>query len=771
MPDIEINDNESNDNESNDDETNENITEEAFDSNILQLFDVKNLTQNAFLLGVQAYLMLEPYHLDFYSYIQYSEIVYAFKRFTDLELNNNESNIQQGRLFTTKYINGMGNKSYYYLCNQANKNMNNIFRSHTPEEKVRSYLGRSDVTSMGKNKFGMYVVEICKKLQIEKIYSDHHVQNICYQYLPVKTKSGELMFIDENNYAHHYSEARRCTGFVDEELSTKAYYRNKIENESYYDLFINWIIKKLHLNNPKLKIGWWSFNMLTMYLMVSKTKDEIIISKMKYFIIFFYFLTYFVKVNGCRSNKYDIESLDSGNIDPVVASKGLNEYVDINVDPCEDFYQFTCGKWIESIKERKDYNSTENYSIRELKFNDFVLDIMSKKIKTNSRALKKIIEMEEKCEMLKDQVKKENCTNLVKDFRKYAFATIFINERLRDKEVKYGLNVSTLIFNKLKEEFKLLIDEKKDIFDENSRKNLLKKLSKLKFDMKGTIEKIYDTVEMEKCYSYLKTSVDDDAYKMFEYLENLKSSNISFTKNIKDKNDYENNCLFYITRHGNNFTKYAGFNAFYNHEQNVMAITTEVLREPIYHKNYPLSFLYSGVGYIIGHEMLHAFESEGIMYDENGKNGTIIITSESKKKFKNKTDCFEKQYSNAKEPNTNLKVKGNLTLDENLADNGSIKIAHRAYMKYLESIGRSEPKIPGFESFTNEQLFFISFGRTWCSVLSNNSIEHRIENDVHSPGNIRLKVTLANYKPFSKAFNCKLGSKMNPSDKCELWLN
>uniref|UniRef100_A0A0K0EAA0 SH2 domain-containing protein n=1 Tax=Strongyloides stercoralis TaxID=6248 RepID=A0A0K0EAA0_STRER len=101
----------------------------------------------------------------------------------------------------TKFVNGMANEVFHSV--------------YTPEEKVCSYLGRSDVTSIGKNKSGMYVVEI------------------------LKTKSGKLMFIDENNYAHHYSEARRCIEVVDEELLTKAYYRNKIENESCFNLFIN----------------------------------------------------------------------------------------------------------------------------------------------------------------------------------------------------------------------------------------------------------------------------------------------------------------------------------------------------------------------------------------------------------------------------------------------------------------------------------------------------------------------------------------------------
>uniref|UniRef100_A0A0K0EG12 SET domain-containing protein n=1 Tax=Strongyloides stercoralis TaxID=6248 RepID=A0A0K0EG12_STRER len=63
---------------------------------------------------------------------------------------------------------------------------------------------RDCLLTRGKNRFGDYVVEICNKIETDVIYSDHQIENICYTYLPIKTKNGDIMFIDNDNYAYYY---------------------------------------------------------------------------------------------------------------------------------------------------------------------------------------------------------------------------------------------------------------------------------------------------------------------------------------------------------------------------------------------------------------------------------------------------------------------------------------------------------------------------------------------------------------------------------------
>uniref|UniRef100_A0A0K0FP29 Peptidase_M13 domain-containing protein n=1 Tax=Strongyloides venezuelensis TaxID=75913 RepID=A0A0K0FP29_STRVS len=119
---------------------------------------------------------------------------------------------------------------------------------------------------------------------------------------------------------------------------------------------------------------------------------------------------------------------------------------------------------------------------------------------------------------------------------------------------------------------------------------------------------------------------------------------------------------------------------------------------------------YDNIGHTIAHEILHGFDSRSynpILRNNNKLN----FTQMSIENFKEKSDCFVRQYGMEKESITNRNINGSKTLDENIADNGGFKIAHRAYMKYLQSICCKNLVVPGFEDFTNEQFFFISFGR------------------------------------------------------------
>lgn len=113
-------------------------------------------------------------------------------------------------------------------------------------------------------------------------------------------------------------------------------------------------------------------------------------------------------------------------------------------------------------------------------------------------------------------------------------------------------------------------------------------------------------------------------------------------------------------------------------------------------------------------------------------------------------------------------MDGELTLGENIADNGGLREAYYAYLSYAKRNGR-EQYLPGLEKYTHEQLLFISFGNLWCETLTEAGSKYALE-DTHCPGRFRLKGVLTNSHEFSKAFNCKLGSGMNPNqERCIIW--
>ncbi|XP_014207874.1 neprilysin-2-like [Copidosoma floridanum] len=114
-----------------------------------------------------------------------------------------------------------------------------------------------------------------------------------------------------------------------------------------------------------------------------------------------------------------------------------------------------------------------------------------------------------------------------------------------------------------------------------------------------------------------------------------------------------------------------------------------------------------------------------------------------------------------------LKVNGVTTQGENIADNGGIKAAYLAYNEWVRRNG-PEAQLPGL-NYTGRQMFWLSAANTWCSKFRPEKLKLRITTRVHSPPEFRVLGPMSNMPEFSKDFNCPLGTKMNPKDKCAVW--
>jgi len=108
-------------------------------------------------------------------------------------------------------------------------------------------------------------------------------------------------------------------------------------------------------------------------------------------------------------------------------------------------------------------------------------------------------------------------------------------------------------------------------------------------------------------------------------------------------------------------------------------------------------------------------------------------------------------------------LDGNKTLGENMSDNGGWKLTYNAYREWVNRHG-VEPRLPGLQEYTTQQLFWLSSANMWCTKENVNDLE-----STHSPNNIRIFGTFSNMEDFSNDFRCPLGSNMNPIKKCEMW--
>uniref|UniRef100_A0A0N5CFM5 Peptidase_M13 domain-containing protein n=1 Tax=Strongyloides papillosus TaxID=174720 RepID=A0A0N5CFM5_STREA len=388
----------------------------------------------------------------------------------------------------------------------------------------------------------------------------------------------------------------------------------------------------------------------------------------------------------------------------------------------------------------------------------FFLEALKGKYNNESTAIKNIYNLGKKCIQLSEE-KQENCESEINNFGKYAFGVLFIKKSRIEREKHGDYIILENMVKRIKGELRLLINEKKDIFDKESRNNLLQKLDEMEFTRKFDYDDISSVLLMETCYKDIGISESDSIEKVLINIESL-----------SEMNHTKGSCGYNIFKHGDYLDDFVSFNAFYHSFNNVFTTSSNALVEPWFNRYFPHALNYGSIGFIIGHEILHAFDNHDYKYifGLDGE-GELILTPESIENFEKKVECFVKQYGDQRESITKKNINGTLTLVENIPDNGGLKIVHRAYMKYLQSIGGEETKVPGFENFTSEQLFFISNGRTFCEHKSKGYLEYQINNDSHTPADIRTNLALSNYKPFSNAFNCKLHSGMNPGNKCEVW--
>jgi neprilysin len=208
----------------------------------------------------------------------------------------------------------------------------------------------------------------------------------------------------------------------------------------------------------------------------------------------------------------------------------------------------------------------------------------------------------------------------------------------------------------------------------------------------------------------------------------------------------------------------AAVNAYYSPTRNQIVFPSGILRVPFFHPGNPMAINYGSIGTIMGHELTHGFDDDGRKYDKNGvakkwwNNQTID-------NFKKASECIVKQYS--KYSINKESINGNLTLGENIADNGGLRASYNAYMKWIEENGE-EKELP-ILNINNRQLFFITFAQTWCTTATQESVHMSLLTDPHSPPKYRVIGSLSNSIEFANAFNCPIGSKMNPKDKCQVW--
>jgi putative endopeptidase len=207
-------------------------------------------------------------------------------------------------------------------------------------------------------------------------------------------------------------------------------------------------------------------------------------------------------------------------------------------------------------------------------------------------------------------------------------------------------------------------------------------------------------------------------------------------------------------------------NAYYDPQENDINFPAGILQPPFYDNKMDDAVNYGGIGAVIGHELTHAFDDQGRQYDDKG-NLRDWWTAADAKAFDALADCLVKQYGDYTAVD-DVKVNGKLTLGENTADNGGLRISYMALhdMEAQQQGGKQPAPIDGF---TADQRFFLGWAQVWCQNQTPESSRQRALTDPHSPAPDRVNGAVANMPEFGKAFSCKAGQPMAPVKSCRVW--
>ena len=205
-------------------------------------------------------------------------------------------------------------------------------------------------------------------------------------------------------------------------------------------------------------------------------------------------------------------------------------------------------------------------------------------------------------------------------------------------------------------------------------------------------------------------------------------------------------------------------NAYYNPTTNEICFPAAILQAPFFDVNADDATNYGAIGVVIGHEMTHGFDDQGRNFNADG-NMVDWWTAGDSKRFTAAAEKLAAQFDQITVVG-DLKANGHLTLGENIADQGGLRISYDAFKTTQQFQEGKE-----IDGFTPSQRFYLSYGRIWAEHMTEEAIYQQTKSDPHSIGRNRVNATLRNIDTWYDAFGVKEGDKMwlAPAERAIVW--
>ncbi|MGO9829171.1 MAG: M13 family metallopeptidase [Myxococcaceae bacterium] len=204
-------------------------------------------------------------------------------------------------------------------------------------------------------------------------------------------------------------------------------------------------------------------------------------------------------------------------------------------------------------------------------------------------------------------------------------------------------------------------------------------------------------------------------------------------------------------------------NAYYFAPLNEIVFPAGILQPPFFDRNATPAVNLGAMGMVVGHELTHGFDDQGRKFDAAG-NLIDWWTPASGKGFEERAACVKTQFDGYVAVE-DVKLNGALTLGENTADLGGLKLAHMALQAYVQA----HPEQVKPARYTLDQQFFLGFAQAWCGKVRPQAERVLAQTDPHASSEWRVNGPLSNLETFQKAFGCRAGQAMVRSPRCEIW--
>jgi putative endopeptidase len=205
-------------------------------------------------------------------------------------------------------------------------------------------------------------------------------------------------------------------------------------------------------------------------------------------------------------------------------------------------------------------------------------------------------------------------------------------------------------------------------------------------------------------------------------------------------------------------------NAYFNPVGNEIVFPAAYLQPPAFDPKADMAVNYGAIGAVIGHEISHGFDDQGRQYDSSGVLRDWWAPQDAER-FKGEAARLVTQFG-AYEALPGAKVNGQLTLGENIGDQGGLLVAYDAYKAALG--GKKAPVIDGL---TGDQRFFLGWAQNWRNKYRDQLIPMILASDVHAPDRFRVDGALRNIDAWYTAFDVKPGDKLYlpPDQRVRVW--